>query len=401
MQIKGKRDIMRILFIAMSESIHVARWISQFSDQGWELYIFSSTNNLRIHPDFKNITIYKTFFPYQRNIDKSVKIKGIPVIFNLFVKMGNKFLNVFFPDFHKKQLSRIILQLKPDIIHSMEFQAGGYLALEAKKQLPHDFPPWIATNWGSDIYHFIKDPLHAKKIKDILNNCDYYSCECNRDVNLAIKYGLKGKVLPVLPNAGGFDLAFADRHRQLGPSSARRLILLKGYHGWAGRGMTGINALSLCTREIKDYTIAIFSASPEVEKAALEFSRDTQIPVYIIPPCPYHEMLEFFGKSRIYIGLSLSDAISTSLLEAMVMGAFPIQSNTSCADEWIVNGTSGFIVPPEDPLVIADAIKKAIKNDDLIDNAVEINYNTARNRLESNKIKASVIKIYKDIFTGP
>jgi len=381
----------------MSESIHVARWISQFSNQGWELYIFSSTDNLQIHPDFKNLTIYKSFYSYQKNVDKSVKIKGIPVIFNLFVRIGNKFLNALFPDYHKNQLSRIITGLKPDIIHSMEFQAGGYLTMEAKKKVPHHFPVWIATNWGSDIYHFGKDPLHEGRIKEILENCDYYSCECNRDVDLAIKYGLKGMVLPVLPNAGGFDLAFANKHRQTGPSSERRLILLKGYHGWAGRGLVGLEALSLCKNELNGYNVAIFSASSEVKKTAIEFSRKTGIPVYIIPPCPYHEMLDFFGKSRIYVGLSISDAISTSLLESMVMGAFPIQSNTSCADEWIVNGMSGFIVPPEDPCRVADAIKEAIKNDSLINNAVNINFDTAKERLNDKKIRELVIRSYNDI----
>ena len=31
------------------------------------------------------------------------------------------------------------------------------------------------------------------------------------------------------------------------------------------------------------------------------------------------------------------------------MGSFPIQSDTACADEWIEDGVSGLIVPPEDP----------------------------------------------------
>ena len=160
---------------------------------------------------------------------------------------------------------------------------------------------------------------------------------------------------------------------------------------------SALKHLSLCKRELKGYKIAIFSASSEVKKAAIEFSLDTQIPVDIIPPCPYHEMLEFFGKSRIYIGLSISDAISTSLLESMVMGAFPIQSDTSCADEWIVNGTSGFIVPPEDPRLIADAIKEAIKNDSLINNAVTINFNTAKERLNDKDVRDQVIRSYIDI----
>jgi glycosyltransferase involved in cell wall biosynthesis len=48
------------------------------------------------------------------------------------------------------------------------------------------------------------------------------------------------------------------------------------------------------------------------------------------------------------VGHSLSEGISTSMLEAMAMGAIPIQTCTSCADEWIINGEAGFLVEPND-----------------------------------------------------
>jgi hypothetical protein len=44
------------------------------------------------------------------------------------------------------------------------------------------------------------------------------------------------------------------------------------------------------------------------------------------------------SQSRIYIGFSRSDGLSTSFLEALLFEAFPIQSNTSCADELVNNG---------------------------------------------------------------
>jgi len=108
-------------------------------------------------------------------------------------------------------------------------------------------------------------------------------------------------------------------------------------------------------------------------------------------------MLRYYSRSRIYIGLSISDAISTSLLEAMVMGAFPIQSYTACADEWIVDGKSGFIVPPEDPDVIAKAIRRALRDDALVDQAAEINAKTANARLDYSIIQPQVVKMYRDI----
>ena len=83
----------------------------------------------------------------------------------------------------------------------------------------------------------------------------------------------------------------------------------------------------------------------------------------------------------------------------MVLGAFPIQTNTSCADEWIVDGKSGFIVDPYNPELIVSALRKALENDALVDAAAEINYLEARKKLDcsirsiiSQNFYASVIR---------
>jgi glycosyltransferase involved in cell wall biosynthesis len=271
--------------------------------------------------------------------------------------------------------------------------------LKTRIQLQDKFPTWIVTNWGSDIDLFGRFPEHKDKIKCVMAQCDYYSGECERDVDLARKFGFKGKVLPVLPNAGGYDVNAIANLRQTGSVSSRRIILLKGYQHWAGRALVGLRALSRCANVLDGYQVAIYAANSDVEIAARLFSQDTHIPVEIIPPCSHEEMLLWFGKARIYIGLSISDAISTSLLEAIVMGAFPIQSDTSCANEWIRHGENGFIVPPEDPDIIAEAIKEAILNDDLVDQASAINSVVSRDRLDAAKIKPQVIKMYQDILT--
>jgi hypothetical protein len=84
-------------------------------------------------------------------------------------------------------------------------------------------------------------------------------------------------------------------------------------------------------------------------------------------------------------------------LEAMVMGVFPVQSCTACADEWILDGKSGFIVPPEEPEEIGMAIRRALLDDALVDQAAEMNERTARERLEYSVVRPQAVKIYEDI----
>jgi glycosyltransferase involved in cell wall biosynthesis len=148
---------------------------------------------------------------------------------------------------------------------------------------------------------------------------------------------------------------------------------------------------------LKEYRIAIFLPNFEVKIAAELVSQSTGIPIDLIPFCSHDDMLRLYGRARVYIGLSISDAASTALLEAMVMGTFPIQSCTACADEWIVDGKSGFIVPPEDPETIAIAIRRAVSDDKLVDGAAEINGRVARERLDQSVIRPQVVAMYKKV----
>jgi glycosyltransferase involved in cell wall biosynthesis len=280
----------------------------------------------------------------------------------------------------------------------MEIQHAGYLTLEAKAQLDGTFPPWIVTNWGSDIYLFGRLPEHKEKIRKVLSNCDYYACECHRDVDLAQAFGFRGEVLPVLPNGGGYSVEQLRKFRQEGPTSLRRLIALKGYQNWAGRALVALRALELCGDALEGYRVQVYLANDEVRLAAELLSQATGIPIEVMPPGSTHEeILRLHGHARISIGLSISDAISTSALEAITMGAFPIQSHTSCLNEWVCDGETGLLVHPESPEEIAAAIRRAIKDDALVDHAAEANYRVAIERLDKSVIQPQVVSYYRRI----
>jgi len=386
---------MRILFVAMAESIHTSRWISQICDQGWDIHVFPSTDSGVSHKDLRNVTVHHSLYRSQKNSDSSVKFHGIPVFSGIIEGIGKKILKKLIPNYRNIQLLRLIKKLKPDIIHSMETQAAGYLTFNAKKSFGGRFPMWIHTVWGSDIYLFGRLKEHREKVTDVLKSCDYYISECQRDIKLARIFGFKGDVLFTSSAEGGFDLQACLKLRQIGPVSSRRIILLKGYQGWAGRSLVGLHALERCADILEGYEIVIYVAASEVVIAAELFTESTGIPTRIIPyGTPHQEMMRLHGKARLSIGLSISDGLPSSFLEAIVMGAFPIQSNTSCADEWIVDGKSGFIVPPEDPDIIASAIRKAISDDNLVDNAAQINEETAKRNLDFFLIREKVIELY-------
>ena len=81
------------------------------------------------------------------------------------------------------------------------------------------------------------------------------------------------------------------------------------------------------------------------------------------------------------------------------MGSFPIQSDSSCAEEWIVHGKTGLLVPAEVPEGVAAAIRLALTDDALVDRAAELNAETARKRLDAALVRPQVIEMYKGVAT--
>ena len=379
-----------ILLVAMLSSVHTTRWVKQLMDQDWKIYLFPSIDAEKLHSNLSGVVIVRSNY---RKVRDALSTLGL----GFLARLVRYFERKFSPD-QAKQLRNVIVSLQPDLIHSLEIQAAGYLTLEAKNKFHGKFPPWIVTNWGSDIFLFGKLQRHKEKIHDVLASCDYYSCECERDVKLALEFGFSKTVLPVFPNTGGFELRQLEKLRHEILPSSRKVIMLKGYQHWAGRALTGLRALERCEDVLGGYTIVIFSAPPEVEMAAELLTYKTGIATRIVSHDTTHqEMLSLHAKARISIGLSISDAISTSLLEAMVMGSFPIQSCTACADEWVQHGVSGMIVPPEDPEVIEKAIRMALAEDGLVDKAAEINWQVALTRLDGALLKQKATDIYRSI----
>lgn len=397
----------KILVIAMTESVHTARWINELRDLGWDIHLFPSLD-LIIHPSIRDVTVHGFYVKPEKN-KNSPRFPGVIPCFHqkisYYANIGLQKLQEYYLEYHHKnidsirvkKLVRVIKKIKPDIIHTLEMQHAGYITLKAKEMIGESFPAWIYTPWGNDIYFFGRLPNHIEKIKGVLASCNYYAPKSDRDIRLANEYGFKGKFLPVLPGNGGFDTGRMRSLWQQGKSSERKKIIVKGYQGIMGRSLVALHAIELCYNSLKDFTIEVYSASNEVKIKAQLISHDTGLKITILPPCSHEEMLKWYGKSRISLGLSLSDGVSNSLLESMAMGTFPIESNTSCADEWITDGKNGFIVPPEDPVYVAEAIRKAATDDDLVNNAAEANFEIIRNRMDDSVIKPKILDLYNHV----
>jgi hypothetical protein len=369
-----------VLVVCMLDSIHSARWLRQFEDQEIDFLLFPSSPHRRIHSELRGLLAAHNSATYR--LITGGRILGAPLwILDKF--SGNFFRGIL--------LRRATKDFRPMIIHSLELQNAGYVSLRAMSANKPMGLKLIVTNWGSDIFWFQRFPRHRVKLQKLMQLADVYSAECERDVILARNLGFTGRAMTVLPNAGGLseaDLAIP----QLDPSE-RKTIALKGYHGWVGRAKVSLEAVAEMSEELEGYKVVVYSANKSVLRLAKKVSKETglEIKVYGKGSLSRKQVLELFATSKIYVGLSKSDGISTSMLEAMAMGAIPVQTSTACCDEWFSD--SGVAVQEITVLAVQDSIREGLKLAEDPTNARK-NLETVRTKASAEMVKRVALTFY-------
>jgi glycosyltransferase involved in cell wall biosynthesis len=284
-----------------------------------------------------------------------------------------------------------IRSFQPNVVHSLELQNAGYVSLRALSNQKPKSLKFMVTNWGSDIFWFQRFPKHRAKLQKLLQLADLYSAECERDIVLARNLGFTGQAMPVIPNAGGFSEADLAIPRL--DSSQRKIIALKGYHGWVGRAKVSLEAVREMAEELQGYKIIVYSANKSVLKLAKQVSKQTglEITAFGKGAMSHKQVLEMFAKSKIYVGLSESDGNSTSMLEAMAMGAIPVQTSTACCDEWF--GDSGVAVQEITVPAVKNAIREGLKLAENPANA-DKNLETIKSRASAEVVKKIALTFY-------
>lgn len=369
-------------------SIHFTRWTDQLEDADHEVFWFNihGTGYSNKIPWVEQVVDWKQKYP---NIKGRHFVKNkIPFLYKLVSPLIEKDT--------AKAFENALQEIKPDVVHSFVLYISCVPILSVMKKYQN--LPWIYSSWGSDLYFFKNKPKYLKDIKKVLPRVNYLITDCKRDVAIAKDLGFKGTVLGTFPGGGGFQFNEVDKYI-VKPASERHTILVKGYQGRSGRSINVLKALLDIKAELKNYKVIVFGADAEVvafsEKNNLEellnFSiyRRTKF-------LPHLEIMKLMGEALIYIGNSNSDGMPNTLLEAIAMGAFPIQSNPGGAtEEVITNNENGFLIQNcEDIDEIKNLTLKAISNSKLIEKAFIINQMEIKPNYEREKVKQQVVAQY-------
>jgi len=375
---------MKILFVSVFSN-HFFNWVLQLKDSGHEVFWLDAhdANTYVRKIDFVHQTVKwknKFEFPGRQRIKKN-----LPSL-DAFIKKINqrKFIDVFLQKYH---------EIQPDVIHSFEMNSACVPILEIMKNHPET--KWIYTAWGTDLFYYANEPEKLENTKAVFNRLDYMFADCIRDSLIAKNLGFKGDYLGTFPGGGGFELHTTNA--MVYEFQKRKTILIKGYQNKFGRCNNVLEALLQIEEEIRDFTIIVFGASEDVRDFVNLPRFNTMKNIRVIGLIGRNEVLELMGQSFIYIGNSISDGMPNTLLEAIIMESFPIQSNPGGATaEIIEHGKNGYLIEdPENIDEIAVLVKNAVQNPELLKSGIKFNSKYIKPKLDREYVKKIVLKRYE------
>ena len=368
-------------------SLHFFRWAEQLKGCGHEIFwidVYDSNTKIQEIDFIHQIVGWRTRWRYPGRYWLK---KSWPPVFNFIGYLNNKDL----PGFVKQK----IREIEPDVIHTFVMQSATLPLNGVMAKFPR--VKWVYSAWGNDLYFRKQNTKDLNDIKATLPNIDFMFADCTRDFYLARDLGFKGKYLGTFPTGGGYVLETTLPY--IKNFVEKDCLVIKGYQGKLGRCNNVLEALLEIKDEVADMKIVLFAVNDEV----IKYSRDLGLLNWnnfeIKPFLTHHEVLKLMGSARIYIGNSISDGLPNTLLEAIIMEVFPIQSNPGGASsELIASGKNGLLIEhPEDSNHIASLIKMALANEDMLREAIEHNSKNIRPFLDRNLIKMEVKKQYEYI----
>jgi glycosyltransferase involved in cell wall biosynthesis len=265
-----------------------------------------------------------------------------------------------------RQLRRVVLRLKPDVVHGLRIP---YEAMTAMAACPPNVPLAVSI-WGNDLtLHASTNRLIGRATRRVLERADLLLADCQRDVDLAERWGLRPTTsTAVLPGGGGIDLTrlteadptLTSQLNELVGSSHRLVLNARGLREYV-RNDVLLEALSFLAPELDPRVRVVFLDAAHDDALRRSIERHSLAKRIIV--AEKHspaEALALFRRTEVSVSITDHDGTPNSLLEAMAAGAIPVCGDLPSIREWIEPGSNGFLAAFDDPRAVADALRLAL-----------------------------------------
>jgi len=296
------------------------------------------------------------------------------------------------------RLSRLIKQLKPDIVHAHDPHgiAMAGLALSMSTQLAK--PPLIASRRVD--FHLRSSAMSRWKYRQV--DCFICASEAIRRMLVAdgvpdartvtVHEGIDlGRVEAAPPAKLHEELWLPHQAPVVGNVAA--LVPHKGQRHL-------IEAAALVVRHVPDARFVI-AGEGELRPALERQIREHHLEKHVMLAGFRPDVLSLHKAFDIFVMSSITEGLGTSLLDAMASGKPVVATTTGGIPEVVVDGVTGSLVPPRDHEAMAAALVKLLKDPALRERLGKAGLARARQKFSADRMLHQTLGVYQRVAMQP
>jgi glycosyltransferase involved in cell wall biosynthesis len=296
------------------------------------------------------------------------------------------------------RLSRIVKQLKPDIIHAHDPHAVAMAALALSMSTQPAKPPLVAARRVD--FHLKGNALSRWKYRQV----DSFICASEAIRQMLIGDGVPGARTVTVHE--GIDIERVDAAE---PANLHGEFWLPHHAPIVGNvaalvGHKGQKHLIEAARRVLPQmpdARFIIAGEGELRPALERQIKDHHLEKHVLLAGFRPDVLSLHKAFDIFVMSSVTEGLGTSLLDAMAAGKPIVATRTGGIPEVVADGETGLLVPPRDEEALADAIVRLLKDPDLRREMGEAGRVRARNLFSLERMVQNTLNVYQRVATEP
>jgi L-malate glycosyltransferase len=260
----------------------------------------------------------------------------------------------------RKDLQRVIREVKPDLIHAGPVQTTAFLAAWSR------FRPLVTMSWGTDL---LQDADSSSTLRWLtrytLRHSSVLVGDCQAVADKAALMGYPPQRTVVFP--WGVDLKVFSPAKKtgsyypVGQNSSFILLSLRSWEPLYGVDVI-VKAFALAARQAPGLHLVLLGSGSQAGLInRLIIDNDIHDKVTIGGQVSNVDLPQYYRDADLYLSASHSDGSSVSLMEALACGLPVLVSNIPGNREWIAPGEQGWLFPDGDVNALAEGILRAMR----------------------------------------
>ena len=361
---------LRLCFVADPRSVHTVRWLRYFAERGHEVALLSAHAP---GPELPRVTHHP--------LTAHAAVPGTRLPLNAW------------------EVRRGLRRFRADVLHAHYINESGWIGALT------GFHPFVLTAWGSDVYVAPRTSNLARLLSPwAVRRADYVTADSADQVTQLQAMGAAPERSAVVGwgvDVEAFGRADGAAWRQRHGIATDRVVVLSPRQ-WVPNSNVDVIVeafASVMTRHPEAFLVLkrLADTAPllcaDLERRVRDLGLNSQ--VLIVDSVAEDELPSLYAAADVTVSVCSSDGTPASVLEAMASRSTVVASDLPSLREWIVDGDTGFLVPPRNAAGLAAVLETVVTDGEVRHRVGAKARRTVQQRADRRRTLAQMEDVYR------